>query len=564
MARVVLVSLFDEWALALRYVAAALKEAGHAVLLVFLEVCASLDIQPVRNRRDDLVFPAPCAVPRRDMELLIDEIAGFRPDFIGMTVVSNLFDLAALTTRWIRRELGVPVVWGGPDPTANPQGAEEYADVVCVGEGEQAVVHLASMFDDHVAVGGSGMARLESVAKPIPNLRIRQQSGWLRGEEGLVAGDLDSIHFPLFEAAREVYAIDGGLFRGEHPPTSRVPFSIPVVASRGCPFRCSYCCHAVQRRLSRSGKYYRRRSPENVIAELAARTAHFPRLSMIEIYDSVFTLDDGWLERFADLYGRTIRIPFWCYTYPGLTSERVLRRLKEIGLSSVTFGVQSGSERTCREVFDRPTTRERIFETARILHGLGIPYAVDVIGSNPFESEEDRFETVRLLAELPKPYFLHRVNPLLFFPGYLITEKARREGIPLQKSHGSSMTGPRSPRLASWDALMTLAQFPHVNERTLRVVSENEEMMKRPEALWDLALAFTEASYCTGNVYDIRVGQFEQMMRTTKDQRLRELETELGSLYGSRLIRATLRLRRWLHSHRHVRFVEPRGSAVLC
>lgn len=550
MARVLLVSFFDEMASAVRYLAASLNEAGHEVELLFLSVFAAAEEAAAASSDCQLVHPYPLPVTRPEMELLIEEADRFGPDLVGMTVVSSFFDMAATATEWIHRHLGLPVVWGGPEPSVNPEAALQHADIICVGDGERAVVQLASVFDVFDHSPRAGREKLSAIDKPIRNLRIKRREGVLRGEEWYLCQDLDRVPFPLFDLFREVYIVGGQVIRGKWPPHCRLPATIPVICSRGCPFHCSYCCHAIQKRLYRGGTYFRRRSPENVVAELAGLKTRFPELSMVEIYDSVFTVDEAWLYRFADLYGRHIRIPFWCHTYPGMVKESVLRRLREIGLDSVVFGIQSGSDRIRREVYDRVSSREKILATAHLFHRLQIPYVVDIIGSNPFETDEDRLASVVLLAELPKPYFLHRVSPLSFFPGYMITEKAMRAGIRLVKSHGSTMLAPSSPRLFSWDALMILAQFAGVTGEALRALSRNNALMSDPSTLCNLALAMTKATYHGERVYDLNRGDIEPVRRITKDERIRELETELGSLNGSRLVRAGIWLRRRLRSLR--------------
>ena len=69
------------------------------------------------------------------------------------------------------------------------------------------------------------------------------------------------------------------------------------------------------------GKYLRRRSVENVIAELVAYKRK-DRTSQIMFYDDVFTFDKKWIAEFAEAYKREVNIPFWVYSYPEICTRR--------------------------------------------------------------------------------------------------------------------------------------------------------------------------------------------------------------------------------------------------
>jgi anaerobic magnesium-protoporphyrin IX monomethyl ester cyclase len=543
LARFFLVSLFDEYALGLRYIASSLLEAGHDVRLAFLEGLLEFKHTPLdpsdSERVPGILFP----VPKKDLDILVEEALEFDPHLVGISVVSNLHGLAAEVSRVFHERLPVPVAWGGVDPTVNPDFAEPHADVICVGEGERAMVELA----DRLEPRGRSYHSLEGIDRPIRNLRIRKSDGWCTGREGVMEQDLDSFPFPLFDLSKEVSIKNGTRYRGCYPPACRFPHVIPVISFRGCPYKCSYCCHSVLREISSGGKYLRRRSVENFVAEMKYRKQRISGLRMIEIFDDVFTLDQKWIDRFCEEYRKQeVGLPFWCYTYPGLAGESMLAPLHKVGLSSVTFGIQSASQRVLTDVYRRPTKAGSIVETAELLRRLGIYFVVDLIGSNPLETDEDRIETVKALTALPKPYTLHKINPLMFYNRYPIKAQAEAAGVRLRLGPGSTTYYPEpDPRFRAWDAILTLAHYPGVHVSTLRPMWENGALMEHPEPLEELAQAFAEAFYHQGDIYHSKDRRIE-MERERADALRREvgrLQTELAQLHGSRLVRSALRLR---------------------
>lgn len=93
------------------------------------------------------------------------------------------------------------------------------------------------------------------------------------------------------------------------------------------------------------------------------------------------------------------------------------------------MGVESGSERTKREVYGRPTSNEAVVRASDILsHYPDIVRSYYFIIGNPFEERDDLLETVRLALRLPAPFFIQPFN-LVFFPGSVLYERAVAAGL---------------------------------------------------------------------------------------------------------------------------------------
>ena len=65
---------------------------------------------------------------------------------------------------------------------------------------------------------------------------------------------------------------DNSLKRGYQVLNDKKPGVYQAMSARGCPYKCSYCCEATFKDLYAGEVFLRRRSPEDLVAELADRT----------------------------------------------------------------------------------------------------------------------------------------------------------------------------------------------------------------------------------------------------------------------------------------------------
>ncbi len=67
-----------------------------------------------------------------------------RPKLVALSLMSHELADATAVTRFIRGSFpGIPVVWGGIQPTSDPEACFDVVDHLCVGEGERTMLDLA-------------------------------------------------------------------------------------------------------------------------------------------------------------------------------------------------------------------------------------------------------------------------------------------------------------------------------------------------------------------------------------------------------------------------------------
>jgi len=525
--RVLLISLLDDQCLGLRSISALLKARGHVVRLA--HICNVVETSD-EDRSVRGYFSSERLPNSQDVALLSKVAQEFKPGLIGLSVYSAAVEMAETITQAVRAVCPVPVVWGGIDPTINPERAIQIADIVCVGEGEEAAVELA----DHIQAGCDYSA--------IANLWVRTNgsSGPVqRNPPRPLNQSLDSLPWQDVDLEDAYYIANGRrwdsrLWQGHLPGPTAWTSMYPLQSSRGCPYDCSYCPNALLRELYGNQGFYRERSVGSVLDEIEDRVRRYPGIASIHFWDDVFAVRTEWLKEFSQEYPRRIGLPFTCYQHPNVINPQRVALLKHAGVAAVCLGVQSGSERIRRQIYHRNTPNRAIVEAVQLFLNAGITLFIDMIACNPDETEEDQRETLELLLALPKGFQMPYIYDLVIFDNYPIVAALEDRGhqLPWNARHTYARLLTQ-PDHIFWRAIWHLAQFPSLSPDTVRSLSNDPYLRGNPEIVESLAGALLDATYHrpSGHTYK---------------QLVSRLEREMASLHGSRLVRAALQLRKWL------------------
>ncbi len=343
-------------------------------------------------------------------------------DLVGISLMTNYFDNGVQITQRIKKDLNIPVMWGGIHPTIRPEECLDHADIACLGEGEESVVELVRKMkageNYHDVLGMCS----KNQGKPIIN-----------GTRPLPQ-DLDSIPFAdyafskhfVLDNNKTIRPMDAELLQKYGDKT------YTTMCIRGCPFVCTYCCNNTFNTLYPKEKRVRKRSIDNIISELLQVKNLWPSLETIRFDDDeffVYTVEE--IREFSEKYKAMIGVPL---SIPGITPATMTREklapLVDAGLKYVRIGVQSGSERALK-LYKRPCTNKQVEKAATIINEFKDkldPPAFDIILDSPWEDDNDLVETLMLLTSLPAPFFLSLFS-LTFYPATYLYDKAKSEGL---------------------------------------------------------------------------------------------------------------------------------------
>jgi anaerobic magnesium-protoporphyrin IX monomethyl ester cyclase len=343
------------------------------------------------------------------------------PMFMGISLMSVEYERAKGITRVLKNHFpSIPILWGGIHPTIAPETCLGYSDFVCIGEGERFIVEFAQTVSDGTSPDSIG------------NLCFRKKSRVIRNPVHPLITDLSAL--PLCDhIPKNSYVLHRGTIRSldtrafrKYARYSGTTYSI--MSSRGCPFSCTYCCNNALAAIYGARKV-RFRNVNSVIDELKNAIKRYPFIEYINFQDDCFLArTDEKMAGFCHLYEEEIKRPFIARSIPTFITERKIEMLKNAGLAWISLGLQSGSDHVCREVFKRQSGRQDFLKAANAIKKQDLAAFYDVILDNPFETEEDRFETVRTLMETPKPFYTQFFS-LSLYPGTELRRMALEEGL---------------------------------------------------------------------------------------------------------------------------------------
>jgi len=407
MASFLFISVNDINAHGMRVLSSCLKRDGHKASIVFLKrpgfpytfnhekyLRESIKVEDydwtgIHHDGTPFRYSRGPEITSIEKELLLSLINDIKPDVIGFSVTAPLLKRIGKISLFIRKNISVPIIFGGAGATIDPEGCLDFCDFACVGEGERTVLDIAKNID-----GRSDFFDVKNLCYLTSDGKI------VKNSISPLIQKLDELPFQDIDPHGK-YLIDEDSVIPNFKEFSYVG-RYHMMGSRGCPFQCSYCTESYYKRLYSSDNFLRRRSPRNVVDEIKQAKKLFD-FDIVQFEDEIFSLEYDWLKEFSGLYKNEVNLPFTCYIYPIRNLDRQLKLLKSAGVFDICLSLQSGSEYINKNVFKRIFKKKVYLETARKLEELNIKYYTDVITYNPFEKEDDLKSTLNILLQIPKP-----------------------------------------------------------------------------------------------------------------------------------------------------------------
>ena len=381
---VALIGYQDQGNLGMGYLAAVLQNRGHTVQMI--------DV-------------------RDEPETIVARLISRQPVVVGFSLIFQVFLPQFRRLARYLRDAGVNghFTIGGHFPSLCPDEVLAQfpeIDSVVRYEGELTLVELVERL-----VGGrewrdtSGIAYLDG-------------ERMINSEPRALVQDLDSLPFP---------------YRPYDPETIGGFPTLPLLASRGCARRCSFCSiHMFYR--SAPGKVVRVRKPAKVIEEMLY-LHHHHNVRVILFQDDDFPLWGRAGRRWADeLVGRMYdqglvdRVLWKISCRAEYVEHELFEKLRDAGLFLVYMGIESGTEQGL-QVLNKELTVEENIQAIDTLKQLGIQVGYGFMLFDPtstFESVRENLGFLRRMVDDGRA--AATFSRMLPYGGTPIRDALKREG----------------------------------------------------------------------------------------------------------------------------------------
>ncbi len=301
-------------------------------------------------------------------------------DLVGISTITSTAPRAYMLADKTR-EMGIPVIMGGPHVTFQTEEALEHADFVIRGEGEKALMAFFDAWEDKTGY------------ETVPNLSFKKNGNIVHNPLVPYTSELDQLPFPdLVELHYNPKRLAG--YR-----------TIPILASRGCPFDCAFCSVT-----SMFGKQYRFRSTQNIIEELRL---YNDKKNIVFFYDDNFAANP---KRTKELLHAMIEENFkfkWTTQVRADVAKdlELVRLMKKAGCHTLYIGFESVNPESLKEMKKKQTVEE-ITRAVKVLRR----HKIHIHGMFVYGFDEDDWKTVKKTVRFAKKTKLTSSQFLILTP----------------------------------------------------------------------------------------------------------------------------------------------------
>ena len=251
---------------------------------------------------------------RNEADAIEDSIRKYAIDVVMTTGLSGQFTKIKFVVDWVKDiDPNIFVIVGGGIITASPEVAMkafENVDIGVIGEGEHTVRDLAGYFNNEVAL------------KDIDGIVYKENNDYIITNPRTDIIDIDSLPIPDYLGLGYDYLWNNNRY-------------ILVVASRSCPFRCTFCFHP-------SGKTSRARSVDGVIEEIKWLITEFPVKEISIVGEGFFAKKSRALEFCKKI--TKLDVPWACTMHASACEKDVLETMSQSGCFAICLGIESACD----------------------------------------------------------------------------------------------------------------------------------------------------------------------------------------------------------------------------
>jgi|LQYC01.1.fsa_nt_gi Fe-S oxidoreductase len=318
------------------------------------------------------------------------------------------------------KQRNIKTIVGGGIVTSEPELMSHAlnVDYSILGEGEETIVELLSCLKN-----SGDLSTVQGIC-------YYNKGNFIKTDNRKQIDNLDSLPWPDYESfgfekrfasmrSSDQYNYD----------VFDYPREYPLVASRSCPFLCTFCYHP-------SGDKYRQRSADSIIEELKERVPKY-KINIVSIYDELFSNNKERVYEFCKRFKEFADSVSWqikwsCQMRVTDLDDKMLETMRESGCYIVSYGFESYSPKVLKSM-KKHIKPEQIHSVIHKTLNKKISIQGNFIFGDVAETMETAMETLMFWKEHPEAGI--QLVPILACPNSELYQFCIKKGIIKDRLH---------------------------------------------------------------------------------------------------------------------------------
>jgi len=314
-----------------------------------------------------------------DQKSLADAIVSEDYDLVGITATSPIFHKAMNLAETLKsRQCRATIIIGGEHLNIFKKEAfYECFDYAFFGESDFSFGRFLDIMEsgnlDFIGMKGFIYRRDGKTIETEPNERIK---------------NLDEVPFPAMHLLRHDRYIMTFATHKKRP-------YLPLLATRGCPFKCAFCSEPL------TNPYVRFRSAKNIVDEIE-RWVKEIGITHFFFMDSNITLKRDQIKGVCEeILARDLQISFEGWTRANLVDREILLLMKKAGMIRISYGIESGDPQILK-IIRKEVALEDMRQAFKMTEEVGIEPACSVMLGLPGDTKASVQRTIKFVKSIPQ------------------------------------------------------------------------------------------------------------------------------------------------------------------
>jgi len=352
---------------------------------------------------------------------MTEVMESYQPDFIALSIhYSGAFLNGMKIGQFLKENWpDVPIVAGGHHTTIFAKETLDrfpHIDYILKGECEETLPQLIYKFENKLDPSKiDGLAFRDETGQVIEN----EKKDWIEFTDGIPFPDYSLIDLKNYHFDTSQWF---------NPKGHEINFSMPLLSSRSCPFKCSYCAMFLAQ-----GPSIRLRSPENVVDEIQYYYEHFGQ-KYFSFIDDNFAFKRQRVIDICNLIhqrGLDIQLDTTNGYDLNFVYDDIMAALISVGFLRSSFSIESGHEEMRMKHMNKPLKQKRIYDAYEILNKYKNSNEFDFTTLFVIGMPEETHETLQGTKDIIIDLQLHKIAMgfAIPYPGTKLFEKCMENDL---------------------------------------------------------------------------------------------------------------------------------------